>query len=303
MLLDHRKLTDRAVAHLLPERFVDLVGDDGTGSVVFLYELLDGGWQVGHIGCTPGTTTPSRARLMLFATLPKSKPRDTAHLCFEEYLRLRIGQCRGTLRPLARLHLASELELELAHALGLCRTGLGAWSSDAPSVQRDTESMTPATRIALFRALADHSPRPAGAVPGLWTPHMQAIKQWLDSLAAPDRGAPPWMQAILLPTESRCWAYLLHEAAASQQDGVSDVLQVLARTGAEGFCSLLPDGALSYLVARVDEARKGQKFARGPRYTVADFVGATIGLFADVLLEQWNFAPMEVRAPSVSRAL
>lgn len=294
MLLDHRKLTERAVAHLLPERLVDVVGDDGTGSVVFLYEHLEGGWLVGHVGCTPGTTALSRARLMLFATLPKSKARDTAHLCFDEYLRMRLVRCGGTHNPVKRRHLASELELELAHAAGPCRTGLGVWSSDAPSVPLATESMNPATRMALFKALEDH---------GLWSPHMLAIKRWLDSLAAPDRGAPPWMQAMLLPTESRCWAYMLHEAAASQQDGVSDVLQVLVRTGPEGFCALLPDGALAYLAARVDEARTGQKFARGPRYTVADFVGSTIGLFADVLLEQWKFAPMDVRAPALAPAL
>lgn len=290
--LNHLKRTERAVAHLWPKRLVYVTWAPhsvraGTCSVLFLYEHLGGGWVMGEVGCDTSTNEPDVEQIALQTSVGRDESQATDVGPLLARLDQQVAECvaKGDIERFLLLQsLPVEIEARLAGAMQRTTSAqYGLWAPDAPSVESLTEAMLSATREFVFDGLSDRAQ---------WAPGAFDLIPWLENLSAAS-GAPLWPQRIEQVMDARCWAYLLAEASASQQDGVGDVLRVLDRHGAEAFCDLLPDPALGFLAARIDQARKGFERPRMPRYTVADYVHGSMALFSDILLKQWTVEPMQ----------
>lgn len=286
MLLNHRLRTDSAVAHLLPQRLVDVTwgpgAREGERSVLFFYEHLEGGWAVGEVGCDPLTGEPDAQRVSVQTSVGLSNPEelDTAPLLARFDRRMSERAANGTIARLwPRQSLPVYVELQICAVMQRKAAVLaGGWAADAPSAQGLFQEMRAATKNILFEDLADATH---------WEPEAVSLLRWLESPSV-SHGAPSKWAKL----EARIRAYLLTEAATSQQDGVEDALRVLEREGTEAFCAMLPDSALDYLAKRVAKAREGFARPRMPRYTVADFVHTSLSQAADLLLKQWQVSPM-----------
>lgn len=281
MLLDHLKVTDQAVAHLLPKRLVEVTWGDaalaGMRTVRFLYEHLQGGWVVGSadvhsdtgaLSLTPGALQTSfgwssQADLAI-EPLEARFDANMADRCAEPGL---VASTRGLFT------LPAAFELQLVHALQRSTsTQLGVWSSDAPAARGAAEQMQLAFGELLFNALS---------APGAMSPQAAEVNGWI---AGGGAGVPVPITAL----EARNWSFLLTEVGLTQQEGLGDALRVLDEHGTEAFCARLPDTTLSFLVAIVSSARHRVDFLRGPRYTVADYVDETLAFFSDVLLDRFR---------------
>lgn len=296
MLLNHRLRTDSAVAHLLPQRLADVTwgpgAREGERSVLFFYEHLEGGWAVGEVGRDPLTGEPDAQQVSVQTSVGLSNPEElaTAPLLARFDRRMSERAANGTIARLwPRQSLPVDVELQICAVMQRKASVLaGGWAADAPSAQGLSDAMGPATRISIFEGLADTS---------RWSADDLGLMLWIEGLSS--AGGPLWPQTKVQIMEARCWAYLLTEAAASQQDGVGDALRLLDRRGPEAFCDLLPGPALDFLATRVAKAREGFGRPRMPRYTVADFVHGSMALFADVLLAQWEVSPMQPAAAAL----
>lgn len=294
MLLDHLKVTDHAVAHLLPKRLVEVHWGAGamagTRTVRFLYEHLQGGWAVGSADVHPDTGALSLTPGALQTSFGWSCQADLAieplEARFDSNMADRCAEPGRVLDTRGLRTLPAELELQLVHALQRSTNSrLGTWSPDAPAARGAAEQMQLAFGELLFGALS---------APGGMSPQAVEVNDWIagsDSGAGSLTGAPVSITAL----EARNWAFLLTEAGVTQQEGLRDALRILDEQGTEAFCTLLPDATLSYLAAHVDSARQRVDFLRGPRYTVADYVDETLAFFSDVLVDRLLDGPVATK--------
>jgi len=274
LLIDHTQLTAPELAHLFPLRLLQMDRLSAervlSRTVFFLYGHFLGGWAVGSV---QGNTKSGVLEPGTLQHLSRDAQTDKAGALalFDAVLTQQLGPAMGLAGQLCGTELQSlprEVELRLAQN----------WMPAAPDPNEPAQRGLPVERLAVeLRKVMG---------PLTLSPEWRELTTWLRGLPSPVAGQP----TLVSPEEAKVWAYLLTEAAVSQQDGVPDALLVLQQEGAEAFCSLLDQRSLGLMARWISRSRDNLDVAL-PRQTVADLVNGSLALHARLLLRHWNARP------------